>query len=130
MSSIKASTSIPRRWGDAIAKVREESQCRVCQSLGGWEDGDYVGELECAHIIGRKHDPIHTGPRGGQYRYVHPDSVVPLCPRCHRDYDHYELDLLPFMFWPEQVRAVEDAGGIMSALKRISGRSCERLGGA
>lgn len=119
---------MPRRWGDAIAKVREEGRCRVCHSLGGREDGDYVGEIECAHVIGRRCDAILRGPRGGEYRYVHPDSIVPLCKRCHASYDRHELDLLPFMFWPEQARAVEDAGGIIGALKRICGRAYEGLG--
>jgi hypothetical protein len=107
------STSIPRRWGDARAKMEEEGRCRVCGE-GPWNI------LEAAHVIGRRCDPIMQGERGGQYRYVHPDSIVPLCKRCHASYDRRELDLLPFMFWPEQVRAVEDAGGVMSALKRVS----------
>lgn len=112
---LKSSTR--RDWREAQRKVEREGQCRVCGSERG---------LEAAHVIGRRHDPVIQGPRGGEYRYVHPDSVVPLCGgsvlnTCHPDYDARKLDLLPYLHLHEQVRAVEDAGGILSALKRISG---------
>ncbi len=83
-------------------------------------------DLDAAHVIGRKHDPVLEGPRGGKSIYVHPDSTVPLCGGftdnfCHAQYDARQLDLLPYLHLHEQVRAVEDAGGIISALRRISG---------
>lgn len=104
-------------WRDAIRKRDREQRCRVCGETRG---------LEIAHIIGRKHDAILTGPKGGQYRYVHPDSVVPLCGAftdnfCHGAYDRRELDLLPYLHVHEQSRAVEDAGGVLSMLGRVSG---------
>ncbi len=106
-----------RDWRSAIRKVHAEGRCRVCGSERG---------LEAAHVIGRKHDAVLVGPKGGERVYVHPDSIVPLCGGsvlndCHRQYDARELDLLPYLHLHEQVRAVEDAGGILSALKRVSG---------
>lgn len=112
----------PRReWNDAIAKVEAEGCCRVCGAT------DY---LDAAHIIGREHDALIVGPRGGESLYVHPDSIVPLCGSfarndCHGMYDGRELDLLAHLTLHEQVRAVEDAGGIISALKRVSGGEYE-----
>lgn len=101
-----------RRWSDAIQKLQREAECRVCSS---------PDRLEAAHIIGRRCDPLLVGPRGGEYRYVHPDSIVVLCSEHHRLYDSRELDLLGYLHLHEQVRACEDAGGIMSALQRVSG---------
>jgi 5-methylcytosine-specific restriction endonuclease McrA len=103
----------PRRdWTEAITKVQEEGRCRVC---GASEN------LEAAHVIPRaKSDERVTGPRGGEVLRVPRDAVVPLCREHHGDYDAHRLDLLPFLFVPEQIFAVKAAGGILSALKRIS----------
>ncbi len=111
------SSKSSRSWTDALAKVHREGRCRVCGE---------ARDLEAAHVIGRKHDAVVVGLRGGKSIYVHPDSVVPLCGAftdnwCHGKYDGRELDLLPYLHLHEQVRAVEDAGGIVSALKRTSG---------
>lgn len=110
-------TKIQRRWGDALAKVHSEGRCRVCGE---------TRDLEAAHITSRKHDALCKGPRSGEYLYVHPDSIVPLCGGftdnyCHGLYDRHSLDLLPYLNLDEQLRAVEESGGIISALKRISG---------
>lgn len=110
------STRLRRDWSQAVEKVRREGGCRVC----GSED------VQAAHIIGRKCDVEMVGPRGGKYLLVHPDAIVPLCGEWfgvghHQQYDNRELDLLSHLHLHEQVRAVEDAGGILSALKRISG---------
>lgn len=83
--------------------------------------------LEASHIIGRRCDVEVVGPRGGKSLYVHPDTIVPLCGAltdnyCHGSYDAHAIDLLPYLHIHEQTRAVEDAGGIMSAMSRISGR--------
>jgi hypothetical protein len=124
-----ASSSKPRRrsmqrkepkriWDDARAKVDLEARCRVC----GWEPAD-TDELDAAHIMGRKYDqPAHTGTRT---LYVNPLDIVPLCPvfapeECHRRVDSHELDLLPFLAPEEQTRAVELAGGIEAARKRLA----------
>ena len=99
----------PKRiWDDAIAKRDLEGACRICGIQRG---------LQAAHVTGRKHDK----PRPGQKTlYVHPDSIVPLCEVCHGEYDHHEIDLLPHVFLAEQVRAVEDMGGIELARKRLA----------
>jgi hypothetical protein len=114
-------TEPKRYWIDAHSKVDIEARCRVC----GWEgDG-----LETAHIMGRKFDqPAHTGTRT---LYVNPLDVVPLCPvfapeKCHHRYDHKELDLLPFLAPEEQTRAVEVAGGIEAARKRVAPIRCRQ----
>lgn len=102
--------SAPKRdWRDAVAKIRDEAACRVC---GAAED------LEAAHVTGRRHDAQKLDGT----LYVHPDSVLPLCREHHLLYDTHRLDLMPYCKLKEQVRAVEDAGGIMSAMSRISGR--------
>ncbi len=112
---IKSKPQTPRRWKAAHEKVEREGRCRVCGSA------EY---LEPAHIIGRRCDPILVGPKGGEYRYVHPDSIVPLCGsfsdrNCHALYDRRSLDLLPYLTIPEQTRGVEDEGGVISFLKRV-----------
>lgn len=117
MTISKSSTR--RDWRDAIRKVEREGRCRVCGE---------TRDLEAAHVIGRQHDPVVVGPRGGKSLYVHPDCIVPLCGAftenfCHAKYDRRSLDLLPYLHVHEQVRAVEDAGGIESARLRICGAS-------
>jgi len=109
----------PKRiWDDARAKVDLEARCRVC----GWEPAD-TDELDAAHIMGRKYDqPAHTGTKT---LYVNPLDIVPLCPvfapeQCHQRFDAHELDLLPFLAPEEQTRAVELAGGIEAARKRLA----------
>jgi hypothetical protein len=107
-----------RDWTAARAKVELEARCRVC----GCEAAD-TDELDAAHIMGRKYDqPAHTGTRT---LYVNPLDIVPLCPvfapeECHRRVDAHELDLLPSLAPEEQTRAVELAGGIEAARKRLA----------
>lgn len=114
-----AKRSEPKRiWTDARAKVELEARCRVC----GYEPGD-PDTLDAAHVMGRKYDqPAHTGTRT---LYVNPLDIVPLCAtysaqHCHQRFDAHELDLLPFLAPEEQTRAVELAGGIEAARKRLA----------
>jgi hypothetical protein len=99
-----------RDWADARAKVDAEGSCRRCPTAFG---------VEAAHVIYRAHD---VGS------WVNPDSIVPLCgpatssQTCHGLYDAHRLDLLPYLTLAEQVQAVQDAGGIESARRRICGR--------
>jgi hypothetical protein len=98
-----------RDWTLAVAKVHGgEQRCRVCGT----------SPVETAHVIGRARDL-----RSGNVIRVNPDAVIPLCREHHRAYDAYELDVLPVLTVSEQAQAVEDAGGIISALRRISGRN-------
>ena len=93
-----------RDWKAARAKVDREGCCRVC-GIGG--------RLEAAHIIPRS--------LGGEQRE---ESIVPLCPACHRAYDGGRLDLLPYLTFEEQAEAVRVLG-MSRAMRRISneGRS-------
>ena len=108
-----------RIWGAAIAKVQEEGMCRYC----GLSQG-----LQACHVVGREHDPVEVGPRGGEVRVVREEDTVPLCRFHHELYDARRLDLLPFLYPYEQAAAVMAAGGIMQALRRITG-SREGLSG-
>ena len=89
-----------RDWTEARAKVDAEYQCRVC---------GYRGSLEAAHVV-----PRSLG--GGQKA----DSVVPLCRRCHTDFDGLRLDLIPYLTKSEQAEAVRVLG-IERARRRLSG---------
>jgi 5-methylcytosine-specific restriction endonuclease McrA len=98
------------------AKVGEENRCRVCAIP------DSVKPLEAAHIIARAH------ARPGLDWAEHEHNCVPLCRNCHSAYDFRELDLLPFLSREEQAHAVLLAGGIITALERLSGRSLRDSG--
>ncbi len=103
---------VKRDWSKAVEKVQAEGMCRYC---------GLSQDLEAAHIIGRQHDPIEVGPRGGEARVVLPESIVVLCSFHHQLYDARQLDLLPFLYVDEQAHAVKVAGGIANALRRITG---------
>lgn len=62
--------------------------------------------------------PRALAPNGGEVA----DAIVPLCRRCHARYDAAQLDLLPFLSPAEQAHAVLLAGGIVAALRIITGR--------
>jgi hypothetical protein len=110
---------MPKRDWRLIQTTRE-TPCRIC----GIE-----GRTERAHVIGRRADrPVLLSPEIGKTKVlvVHPDSIVPLCGptgdshACHTQYDAGELDLLPYLTLKEQVRAVEDAGGLELARRRTA----------
>ncbi len=114
-------TAPKRDWSEALDKVQEEGRCRVCLVPdGAMVDGERV-RIQAAHIIGREHDEVKVGPKGGEYLFVRRESIVPLCSADHRAYDTHRLDLLPFLFLPEQIEAVRAAGGIAAAYRRLSG---------
>lgn len=73
--------------------------------------------LQAAHTIGRKYQDVKDGSKV----IVKADAVVPLCQPCHEAYDARKLDLLPYVGLWEQLCAVEAAGGIESARKRLIG---------
>ena len=93
-----------RDWGDAIAKCRDEGECRVCHVQRG---------LECAHTIGRKHD--QPKKFGAKRLYVNPVSVIPLCSHCHGQFDRHEIGILEVLTPEEQIYAVERLGTIEAA---------------
>ena len=95
-----------RDWSAARAKVDREGRCRNCPNT--WP-------LETAHVIGRARDRRENGKA-----IVDPDSVIPLCGDCHRLYDLGQLDILPLLTTTEQARAVLDADGMITALRRVT----------
>lgn len=54
-------------------------------------------------------DPAHTIPRSLGGRNL-PESVIPLCRRCHDAQHRHELELLPLMKRDEQMEAVRVVG--------------------
>lgn len=98
-----------RNWEDAEEK---RFYCLVCGT---------PERVELAHVSGRKFD--RPKKQGQKTLWVNPDDVVPLCgpfpEGCHGNYDHYRLDLLPYLTVAEQVRAVECLGGIEAARRRL-----------
>ncbi len=113
----KGKSTLRRDWSAARAKLEREGKCRVCGT---------TRDLQCSHTIGRKYQDVPVvGPRGGKVWLVKEDAVVPLCgptPQgCHGKYDRRELDLLPYLSVEEQVYAVECAGGIVRAFRRLTG---------
>ena len=101
-----------RIWDAAIEKLQSEGQCRYCGS---------AQDLQIAHIIGREHDRIEEGPRGGVVRVVDAESCVILCLFHHQMYDARQLDLLAFPYVDQQAQTVWDAGRTPKALRRITG---------
>lgn len=89
-----------RSWTAARVKVNNEHACRVCGSSAPY--------LEAAHIV-----PRSLG--GGQ----NPESIVPLCAPCHREYDALNFDLLPYLHREEEVEAVRVLG-IERARRRLA----------
>lgn len=99
---------IKRDWSAAVRKLEREQRCRVCGSSE---------MLQAAHTINRRFQDVKDGSKV----VVKADAVVPLCQKCHSKYDARELDLLPYVGLWEQLCAVEAAGGIESARKRLTG---------
>ena len=112
-----------RDWSAARAKVTEEGCCRICKRSDR--------PLEAAHILGREHDEpkvrvdAKTGELvGTKVLWVEPVRIVPACgpfpDGCHGDIDMRRINLLPYLTLEEQIRAVEDSGGIAPAYMRLA----------
>jgi hypothetical protein len=110
---------VRRDWCEVHA-AHGEAPCRVGLAIP-WGDPDFgcAGPLQYAHTIGRSHDEPHP-ERGEGWRLVRALDVVRLCRKHHQLYDGRALDLLPYLTIPEQARAVHLAGGIVSALLRLT----------
>lgn len=93
-----------RSWAAPRAKALREGRCRVCRRSDT--------RLDAAHIIPRSR--VAPGP-GEDER-----NIIPLCREHHAEYDLRQLDILPFLYPDEQGYAVEVAGGLLSALERIT----------
>jgi hypothetical protein len=101
----------PRRdWSDV--DIDAHTPCLVC----GIE-----GRTERAHVAGRRYDE-----KRGKIRYVNPLDIVPLCGptgdhhSCHHRFDAGDLDLLPYLDLPRQIRVVAQMGGIENARIRLA----------
>jgi hypothetical protein len=81
--------------------------------------------IVCAEHRGDCH-PAHVIDRGVVSVEVADDvrAVVPLCFRCHRDYDTGGLDLSPYLepSWRDAVAWAVEAVGLFRALSRITGK--------
>jgi hypothetical protein len=91
---------VKRDWKQARAKCDGEGECRVCGAP----------HPEAAHSVGRAHDP----PSGK----VRPQDIIPLCGKCHREYDGRRLSILAHVTYDEQAAAVEHLG-LLRALQRL-----------
>lgn len=107
-----------RSWEDARVKVDEEGQCRVCKVKQSREP------IEGAHTIGRQFQD-HFKKDRTSIMWVNPDSIVPLCRKCHSLQHARQLDILPYLTNEEQANAVL-AVGIMRAFKRLTGNTMPR----
>lgn len=72
--------------------------------------------------MGREHDKPKTP--NSKTLWVDPDSIVPLCgpfpAGCHGGVDYHRIDLLPYLNLREEVQAVEEAGGIEQARRKLA----------
>jgi hypothetical protein len=123
--------TVRRDWSDARRKIEDEGRCRLCSVTGV--------KIDAAHVLARRYDRPRVAGSSTKVLYVHPDSVLPLCsdsvvesstgpdgvpenrvrPGCHTRYDAGEVSILAVLTPDEQLRAVQDAGGIELARRRI-----------
>lgn len=114
-------TEPKRDWTDARAKVEEEACCRICKRS---EASDRP--LEAAHVLGREHDEPKLGADGWPLKelYVDPERIFPACgpspSGCHGEAERNEINVLSVLSLSEQIKAVEDAGGIEAARIRLA----------
>jgi 5-methylcytosine-specific restriction endonuclease McrA len=85
------------------AKCREEGRCRVCLKPGGHE---------AAHLIARSQAKPGVGED--------PRNAIPLCSTCHRAFDTRRLDVLMHLEPDELAFAVELAGSVPAAVRRLA----------
>ena len=76
----------------------------------------HAGECDPAHVIDSGSIPIEVA---NDIR-----AVVPLCRRCHFEYDEGDLDLSPHLEprWRDTLEWAVGAVGLFAALRRITGR--------
>ena len=95
-----------RDWKEPHAKRDAEGVCRVCGRR----------PISAAHVIPRA--MVANGAEDKR-------NIVPLCEAepigCHALYDGGQLDLLPYLTPEEQAYAALIAGGLVAALRVVSG---------
>lgn len=97
---------VKRDWTEAKAKCLREGECRYCGVRQG---------LDPAHVV-----PRSLGGGMGEL------DVVPLCRRCHRDFDQHMIDLLSAISFLEQAEAVKTIG-IEAAYRRLAPSQFRRV---
>lgn len=90
-------TPSSRTWGDT------DTRCRVCGAQ----------PTDRAHVI-----PRSLAPNAGDG----PPHIIGLCRKHHQQYDAGQLDVLPLLSVEEQAAAVTAAGGIVGAMRVITGQ--------
>jgi hypothetical protein len=105
---------VNRVWPEETLDKKHEP-CVVC--------GNHPVEL--AHVSKRAFDRPRRA--GSKTVYVEKESIVSLCPDCHRSYDAHELDLIAYLPIQKQLRAVEDYGSITKALERLAPSLSRRI---
>lgn len=102
--------------GDRDADMRRDwklanekrAPCRVCGAR----------PVDLANTIGHARQDVEQ--EDGSLLVI-PDAVVPLCSSHHRLYDSRLLNLLPYLTREEVVNAIEAAGGVRAARRRLMG---------
>ena len=93
-----------RDWTAARDKCEaENNRCRVCKKVG----------VDAAHVIPRS--------RNGTEANMSADAIIPLCRFCHNKQHLEKLDILPYLTLDEQVMAVRNAGGLVTAYRYTTG---------
>lgn len=92
-----------RDWSLVNAVRHMYPYCQVC--------GGSFGRTEAAHVIGRARDSAK----------VRPEHIAFLCVKHHLAYDAHSLDLFPVLRPDQLVGAVQAAGTVGGALRRVSG---------
>lgn len=107
-----------RDWSDV--DVDADTPCLLC---------GMQGRTERAHVMGRKFDKPKPGRKT---LWVNPLDIVPLCgpaldsQSCHYRYDNGLEGILHRLDTERQIRAVELAGSIESARKRLDPQDFHR----
>lgn len=93
-----------RDWTAAREKCEaEDNRCRVCRKVG----------VDAAHVIPRS--------RNGSEANMSADAIIPLCRICHQRQHLEKLSILEVLTLDEQVAAVRNAGGIVTAYRYTTG---------
>jgi hypothetical protein len=113
-TSLKRKVSSQLRRRTALGHCTPEQKERV-RDLACIVCGQHAGECHPAHVYdsGNVRIEIANDVR----------AVVPLCPGCHFEYDHGDLDLSPHLEprWRDSLEWAVGAVGIFTALRRITG---------
>lgn len=105
----------PKRSGFTPTSKEQREKVKGAQCLGCGDCDVFGGaRIDPAHLCARAHGGCDD-----------PLCVVPLCRRCHREFDDGDLDLLPDLvqvYVPELAHALEHYNGdLIALLQRLTG---------